>query len=551
MAEPLPPDTPDTPDTSDIPEAVTVRRSRWAISLVWLIPLLAILIAGWVAVHYVLSQGPTITIRFNNAEGLEAGKTKIRFKNVDIGTVKDIAIGSDRTHVIVTADIAKSAEGLMVAGTRFWVVRPRITFGSISGLGTLLSGAYIGADAGKSQEKQTVFTGLDTPPAVTSEYPGRAFRLHAEDIGSLYVGAPVYFRRVAVGEVTGYTLDPDGKGVTIDVFVTAPNDKLVTANSRFWQASGIDLSLQGAGIKLNTTSLISIIVGGISFQPAPDTEPGPPAPANATFTLFGDQTTAMRHVEQEVQHYLLYFTESLSGVAPGTPVDFRGITIGEVKNVSVEYDRGGRVFRFPVEINIYPARLRSRYRPGSPQPSPMELDPHVILDYWVSIGFRAQLRTANLITGQRVVALDFLPHASPAKVDWSLNPPAIPTAPGAIENIQESLASIAAKLDKVPFDAIGNNLNRTLKSLDTTLQGADKLVRQLDTSVMPEVRETLGTARKALGNAQNALATDAPVQQDLRETLNEVGRTARSLRELADYLNRHPEALIRGRKGEP
>ncbi|MGN6703912.1 MAG: intermembrane transport protein PqiB, partial [Burkholderiaceae bacterium] len=504
----------------------------------------------WIAVNYVLSQGPTITITFTNAEGLEAGKTKVRYKNVDIGTVKDIAISKDRSHVVVTADIVKNAENLIVADTRFWVVRPHISFNSVTGIGTLLSGAYIGVDAGRSDEAKRAFDGLETPPRVTSDFPGREFTLHAENIGSLYVGAPVYFRRVPVGEVTGYHLDADGKGVAVDIFVTSPHDKLVTANSRFWHASGIDFSLEGSGVKLNTESLISIVVGGISFQPAPNSEPAPPAPANTVFTLFQSKEAALKPDEKEVQTYLLYFTESLRGLSPGAQVDFRGINIGEVKAVSVEYDRETKTLRFPVEIDIYPARLRSRYRKGATQMSAMEREPRVLLERWVKRGFRAQLKTANLITGQLFVALDFFPHAPPAQIDWSQSPVVLPTIPGALENIQETLGNIARKLDNVPFESIGKNVNQTLQSLNRTLQSADKVVRQLDGSVLPEMRDTLAAARGALDNAQRTLSADAPVQQDLRDTLSEVSRAAQALRVLADYLSRHPEALIRGKRGE-
>jgi paraquat-inducible protein B len=544
MADELP------PDSADIPQAVAVPRRRWAISVAWVIPLVAVLVGGWIAVHYILSQGPTITISFTNAEGLEAGKTKVRYKNVDIGTVKSINISDDRSHVIVTADIAKNAENLIVTDTRFWVVRPRISFNSVSGIGTLLSGAYIGVDAGKSTTEKRDFAGLDTPPRVTSDAPGREFTLHADDIGSLYLGAPVYFRRVAVGEVTSYKLDDDGKGVTLSIFITAPNDRLVTANSRFWHASGIDLSLQGSGLKLNTESLISLVVGGISFQPAPEMDAGPPAPADASFTLYDNKETALKPKDREVQTYLLYFDESLRGLSPGAPVDFRGIVIGEVKAVSVEYDRQSKTLRFPVEINLYPARLRSRYRKGTPQMSAMEREPHVLLERWVARGFRAQLKTTNLITGQLFVTLDFFPHAPRARVDWSQSPAVLPTLPGALENIQETLGNIARKLDKVPFEAIGNNLNLTLKNLNGTLQDADKVIKQLDGSVLPELHETLATAHKALGNAERTLAPDAPVQQNLQDTLGEVSRAAQALRVLADYLSRHPEAIIRGKKGD-
>jgi paraquat-inducible protein B len=534
----------------DIPQAVAVPRRRWSISLVWLIPIIAALVGGGIALHYLFSKGPTITITFRNAEGLEAGKTKIRYKDVDIGTVKEITISNDRTKVIVTADIVKQEENLIANDTRFWVVRPRITFNSVSGLGTLLSGAYIAVDAGKSDKRKKEFTGLETPPNVTSDTPGSHFTLHSDDIGSLYIGAPVYMRRVAVGSVTGYSIDRDGKGVTLDIFINSPNEKFVTTNARFWHASGIDLSLEGSGIKLNTESLISIIVGGISFEPPTDSPAGNPAPANASFTLYADKATAMKPIKQEVQTYLLYFTESLRGLSVGAPVDFRGISIGEVKSISVEYDRENKVLRFPVEVNIFPERLRARYRSGAPQMSAMEREPHVLLDRWVARGFRAQLKSANLITGQLYVALDFFPNASPAKANWHSSPAALPTVPGALEDIQETLGRIANKLDKVPIEAIGNNLNQTLQNLNATLISADKVVKQLDTSVLPELHGTLEQAHKALGNAERTLSSDAPVQQDLRDTLNEVGRAAQSLRVLSDYLSRHPEAILRGRKGE-
>jgi paraquat-inducible protein B len=534
----------------DIPHAVAVPRRRWALSLVWIIPIVAALVGGWVALHYVLSKGPTITIRFASAEGLEAGRTKVRYKDVDIGTVRNIGISEDRSHVIVTAEIAKNAENFIVDDTRFWVVRPRVTFNSVSGLGTLFSGAYIGVDAGRSKNRKTDFVGLDNPPAVTSDSRGRLFLLHAESIGSLYIGAPVYFRRVPVGNVTAYRIDEDGKGVALEIFINEPNDRLVTSNVRFWHASGIDASLEQSGLKLNTESLVSIIVGGISFEPPPDGPAGDPVGPNAAFPLYPDKATALKRTGQEVQTYLLYFSESLRGLSPGAPVDFRGIVVGEVKAISVEYDREAKLFRFPVEINIYPESMRSRYRPGASRPSAMEREPHVLLDRLVARGFRAQLKSANLITGQLYVALDFYPRAPKATTDWKKTPPVMPTVPGALEDIQETLRSIAGKLDKVPFDAIGTNLDKTLKSLDTTLRGADQVVRQLDESVLPEMRGTLEQARKALGNAERALSSDAPVQEDLRDTLGEVNRAAQALRVLADYLSRHPEALIRGKREE-
>ncbi|HJV02490.1 MAG TPA: MlaD family protein [Burkholderiaceae bacterium] len=538
------PDTP--PDQPDIPDAVAVPKRHWTVPLVWIIPLVAALLGIWLAAHYLLAQGPVITIEFKNAEGLEAGKTKVRYKEVDIGTVSAVAIAEDRSHVIVTAQIAKQAEQLLVQDTRFWVERPRITLGSITGLGTLFSGAYIGTDAGTSAQDRRHFVGLDTPPPVLSDAKGSQFMLHAENMDSLYLGAPVYFRRVAVGRVTGYRIDGDGRGVTLDIFIDAPNDRFVSADTRFWQASGVDLSVNSGGLTLNTESLTSVVVGGISFQAPPGAEGGAPAAPDTRFTLYRDRESALKPQSRQAQPYVLYFGESLRGLAPGAAIDLHGIEIGEVKSIGMEYkDESGEI-RFPVEISLFPERLRARG--AAPAPSPLERNPQVFLDKLVARGLRAQLKSGNLLTGQLFVALDFFPHAPAAKVDWRHAPPVLPSVAGSFADIQDTLASIARKLDKVPVESIGRNVDRSLKSLDATLHSADAVLRQLDAAVLPELKETLEQAHKALGNAERALSSDAPVQEDLRSTLQEVNRAARALRVLADYLSRHPEALIRGKE---
>ena len=544
-------DGPPAGDRTGVPKALVTPRRRRAISLVWVIPLLAALVGAWVIWQHFNSQGPTITIAFKNAEGIEANKTKVRYKDVDIGTVTGTSISADRQQVIITAQIAKRSENLILDDTRFWVVRPRISVNTISGLSTLLSGAYIDVDAGKSDSRRQAFTGLEAPPPVTSDTAGRLFVLHADNIGSLYIGAPAYYRRVPVGNVTGYTLDRDGKGVTLEIFVSAPNDALVTDNVRFWHASGIDASIEASGIKLNTESIISVLVGGIAFESLPDTPQGAPAAAGATFRLYGDRAAALKNLTEEVHTYLLYFKESLRGLAPSAPVDFHGIVIGEVRAVSVEYDREAKVLRFPVEIAIFPERMRSRYRIGGPELSAMERNPRILLDQMVSRGFRAQLKSANLITGQLYVALDLFPRAAPARIDWNHKPVVLPTVAAPLEDIQETIGNIARKLDKVPFDAIGTDLDRTLKTLNQTLRSADQVVGRLNSAILPELQGTLAQARQALGNADRLLAPDAPVQDNLQQTLKEVTRAAQALRVLTDYLSRHPESLIRGKKEAP
>jgi len=534
------------PRDLDIPEAVAAPKRRWSLSLVWVIPIVAALAGGWLAVKAVLERGPTATISFKVAEGLEAGKTRIKYKNVDIGEVKGVALGEDRSHVIVTAQFSKEAESFLVEDTRFWVVRARIGTGGVSGLGTLFSGSYIGVDAGKSSQAKREFTGLEIPPVVSGDLPGRQFVLRGTDLGSLERGSPVFFRRVQVGEVAAVDLDPDGGGVTVKIFVDAPYDKLVGNDTRFWHASGIDVTLDAAGFKINSQSLATILIGGIAFQPPPDATAVAPAAANTVFTLFPNQEQAMKRPDATVRAWVFVFDESVRGLEPGAPVDFRGVIMGEVKEIGVRVTPGAKNIQMKVEALVYPERLRARLKEMAPELEDREAFVNLLVEH----GFRAQLKTGSLLTGQLYVGLDFFPAARQAKIDWTREPPEMPTVRSGLQELQATVSHIASQLDKVPFDQIGVDIRQVLKTLNRTLQDSDKLVTRLDAEVAPQARATLEEARRTLSTAERTLARDAPLQQDLRGALHELSRTAQSLRLLAEYLERHPEALIRGKKEE-
>jgi paraquat-inducible protein B len=534
---------------AQLPLAVQAPRWYWAPWLIWLIPVIAALIGGTILVQALLSRGPTITINFKNAEGLEAGKTRIKYKDVDIGTVGRISLSPDRKQVIVTAQLVKSADSFLREDTRFWVVRPRVGAGGISGLGTLLSGSYIGVDAGKSEEARTEFTGLDVPPFVLTGLAGRQFVLHADQIGSLDIGAPIFFRHIQVGQIAAYELDPNGTGVILHGFVNAPYDKYVTTNARFWQSSGVELSVDANGVKVNTESLAAILSGGVSFAAPADLPTTGEAAANAEFKLYPNRDAALKYEEAVVHKALLYFDDSVRGLSLGAPVDFRGIVIGEVTSIDLEYDKATGAMRFPVEVNLYPQRLQSRHRKSATE-SPPDDSPE-FLDKLVKRGLRAQLKSGNLLTGQLFVALDFFPDAAKTRIDWKKSPIVLPTVPGTLEELQSILGRIARRLDKVPMEQIAADLRTAMQSLDSTLKSTDKLVKRLDTELAPEMRATLEQVRKTVASADSVLASDAPLQQDLRETLRDVSRAAQALRSLTDYLDRHPESLIRGKKENP
>jgi paraquat-inducible protein B len=544
MTEPpvLPPD--------DLPRAVADPPRRTRLPFVWILPALVIVVAGFVAVQQKLAQGPSIDIYFQGADGIEANKTKIRYKDVDIGDVTNIRVSKDRKKVVVTARIHRDAREYLVEDTRFWVVRPRFSGGNISGLGTLVSGAYISVDVGRSGAERRNFDGLEVPPIVTADLPGREFVLHAEDIGSLSVGSTVFYRHISVGQVVAYTLDPGGASVTIKVFVYQPYDRYVTADTRFWQASGFDMSVNSDGVKLRTESLASILEGGVAFQSLPGTT-ATPAPADTPFTLFTDQERALRQKDTEVRTFIMYFGGSLRGLSAGAPVDLRGITIGEVKGLSVEYERDAGRLRFPVEVDIFPQRIRGLGRRGD-RPPGVQSDSagRALLDSLVAHGMRAELKTGSLLTGQKYVALDFHTDLPRDHVGWDSSPPVFPTAAGALDEIQDSVVSIAKKLEKVPLDQIAARLMATMATLDDTLKNADRLVRQLDGTIAPQISDTLKEAQGAMKNAKEVLGQDAPLQSDLSATLLELSRAAKSVNALVDYLERHPEALLRGKPGE-
>ena len=515
------------PTRASIPESRTVSRRGGRISAVWLVPLIAALAGGWVAVTRILSQGPTIQIVFDTAEGLEAGKTKIHYNGVEVGTLETIRLSDDHQSVIATAQMAPRTEDFLVDGTQFWVVRARISGANITGLGTLISGSYIGMEIGASKTPKREFTALTTPPIVTGDVPGRFFVLKTPNLGSLDRGTPIYFRRLQVGEVSSYQLDDDGKALSIKIFVNAPYDQYVNPDTRFWNASGIDLSLGADGLSVQTQSLLSILIGGIAFETPPIDPVLPPAEENTTFTLFGDRTHAFQLPARAPQNYMLVFDDSVRGLTAGAPVEFRGIPIGEVVSIEAHVDAKTFKFSAPVTIDLDAERLGVKVE-NLPPGADMAALRRQMVDSLVARGVRAQLRSGNLLTGAQYVALDFFPDAPPATVDWSQKPVRLPTIPGDLEAIEARVNGIIKKLDELPLKEIGQDLRKAIAELD----------------------KTLVSARSTLDNADRLIQPDSVLGAELGSTLDEVKRAARGLRVLADYLERHPEALIRGKTGD-
>lgn len=545
--------TPTAPP-NDIPAAAVETRTRF--SIVWLIPLTAAIIGIWLAYKALSERGPIITIAFDSAEGLEAGTTKIKYKDVDVGLVEEIRLSDDLSQVLVIAQLDKGMGGHLTNETRFWVVRARVGAGQVSGLGTLFSGPYIGMDPGTAGESARRFQGLEKPPVVTTDEPGRHFVLHADTLGSLDVGSPLYFRQIRVGQVVAHQLQEDGRAVLIRVFVNAPYHRWVRKNTRFWNASGLDVSLDAEGVQVNTESLTSLLIGGVGFDTPPDLGKGGVAEEGERFFLYENHEAIYEKSYAEKEYYLLYFAGSVRGLTVGAPVEFRGIKVGEVADIKLEFDAAELDFRVPVLIEIELERIE--VVGGDRQTLPEKG-----IDVLVDKGLRAQLRSGNLFTGQLYVDFDLYPEARQAQVAQQGKYQVVPTIPTPLDEITGSLTKLLARIEALPIEQIGQDLSDAVQGaqqliasdelrnainvLNETLQQTQTLVANLNATAAPAIRATLAQVQETLSAADTLLQDDAPLQLDLRRVLRELSQAARSIRTLADYLERHPEALIRGK----
>ncbi|WP_448204295.1 PqiB family protein [Azospirillum sp. sgz302134] len=549
-----------------------VIRKRRGLPLVWLVPLVAALIGGWLAWRTLSERGPSITITFDTAEGLEAGKSKVRYRDVDVGTVQGVEVAPDLNGVIVTVRMVKGAANYLNQGTRFWVVKPRLGFGGVSGLGTLVSGAYIGMDPGQG-DRTGEFHGLEEPPLIRSSSPGRRFALSADRLGGLGPGSPIYYRGIQVGEVVGYEFTKDWQALTLPVFIHAPYDSIVRPNTRFWNASGLSVSVGAQGPTLSVESLQALATGGIAFETpglGSPSDSGTTAPEGTDFPLYESRSAASEARFTRRVPFMVHFDGSVRGLHNGSAVEFRGIRVGEVTDIRLDVDPVTGAARIPVTLNIEPERLDAG-RGGATEADAA----YAAMKAMVEQGLRAQLRTGNLLTGELIVALDLFPEAPKATLDMSGEYPELPSRPNVLDTATKTATDLMEELARAPIAETVSELRNTIQkagallgspevaqslvSLNRSLSELEKTTQALGTEGAPTIRalrqvaestsNLVDQARRTLGTTDSVIATTKPVAYDLQALVRELTSTARSIRGLTDYLERHPEALIRGKRG--
>jgi paraquat-inducible protein B len=553
-----------TPEPARLVDAV-LRRRRF--NLIWLVPIIAGGISIYLAVKFLSDRGPLITLSFLTADGITAQQTEVKHKAVSLGMVENVHLSADLKRAVVHVRMKAEALPFLTDHAHFWVVRPRLTPGNVSGLETLVSGAYIEADPGEpGGAPARAFTGLEEPPAVRSDEPGTTFWLSAPRLGSIGPATPVFYRDVTVGEVLSYDIGNGVGPVRIHVFVKAPFDKFVHDATHFWNASGVSLSLGAQGIHVEFGSLQALLAGGIAFETPRAMAASKPSAPDQAFKLFDSETDADAAGAEDNIPLVAYFDSSVAGLARGAEVEVFGLQVGTVTDVRLTLGAAGTGTRARVAFDLQPERVFANAQVR------LEAAPSQAVAALVREGMRAVLESSNLITGQKAISLQYVPGPA-APLGHEGNVLVVPSQGGGLDNITASISDIAGKLDKIPFDEIGHDLASALKSVDRTVSGPDMqnalrqlsatltdishLARHADEGLTPalkrlpqlsaDLQQAVARANALLG--EGGIGSNSDMQRNLGRLLDQVNEAARSIRLLADFLDRHPEALILGRAG--
>lgn len=537
-----------------LPE-VKVREQRWP-SPVWLIPLTALLVGLWLLFQVWYTKGPEITVQFTNAEGIIPGKTEVRFKAVAVGRVKDLRLSDDLKYIEVKLELNKEIGRHLGSDARFWVVKPSVNRSGVSGLTTLFSGTYIGIDPGTNTDDLSFYQGEERPPVISPSENGRRFFLLADTLGSIDVGVPVFYKQLQVGEVIDYKLLPEQGQVRIEVFIRDPYYDFVRTNTRFWNASGAEFKMSAAGAEFRMESLTSLLVGGIAFETPKSIAAGEVSAADAEFVLYKNFAATQEKQFAQKLYYVMYFNGSVRGLMVGSPVEYLGIPVGKVENIDMKMDPQSQTLRIPVMVSIQPQRFDE---------SLAKEDAQAAMQTLVAKGLRAKLEIANLLTGQKLVTLSMEKSPPPATIKTTQFYSEFPTVGSSLDDLpgmaSEIMASLQETLDGIKklvnsgkLDKTVDNLNAVLNEAEQAIKAAKTLLETVDKQTLPtvtqELSKTLQKLQGSLSHLDRLTAQNSPTQYQLQEMLEEVTAASRSVRTLAETLQRQPSSLLRGKQGD-
>lgn len=522
---------------------MTSQQPKTNISKVWLVPLLALIIGGWMLYQHISSQGPLITLEINDADGLSAGKTKVKALSVDIGLVETIELSEDYDKAILKVRINNSAAKMLVEDSAFWVVKPRIGRKGISGLGTLLSGAYIELKPGKSEEKADSYLVKENPPLISSDTPGLRLKLSNRANNALSAGAPINFRGFEVGQVETVNYDIETRKTEYGIFIFAPYDALITTNTRFWIKPGMSLDLNAKGVNFEIDSIDSLLNGGITFAVPQGWKPGEPVNEDIEFHLFTSQSAILNNSYENYTELVLLFEQSISGLTAGAPVEFRGVQVGRVReapyldpSINSHYSFSGLI---PVLIRVEFDRWHS---PEDKRP----------MSYWMenfnemlSKGLRARIKSGNLITGAKLIDLTIQPEsiASEKQYLWAKRHDVkiIPTIKGGFDELEQKVSLLLDKINALNIETTINNANQLLQTTESSMKSLDTFMSDTELQSLPtELKMTLAQTNETL----RSYSRDSQLHKDLSQTVRTLEQSLRELQPFLRKISAKPNAII-------
>ena len=527
------------PPTQPVP--ARVRKTNVFTSVVWLIPLIALFAGGWLLMQNIRNTGPEITLLMDSADGIEVNNTVIKVLSVEVGRVTRIKLRADQKGVAVTARLSADAKDLMRQDTQFWVVKPRIDQSGVTGLNTLVSGAYIAFTPGKSAENQDTFTVLDMPPIAAIGQSGLRLKLSGKNNKMLSVGSPILYENFTVGQIESARFNPKNETVDYTIFIQSPNDKLVGKNSQFWLETGFSINTTGSGIHIDSAPLPALLSGAISFAPPIGGDKGA-TPANEdTFELYNNRNEIDNLPGQRALYYVAFFKSSVRGLAVGAPVEYKGINVGTVADVpyfahndSLKLFQNGWV---PVRIRLEPARMEINAQAQSREHWQSQLQTAL------NKGLTATLSSNNLVLGSKMIELVEAAEGSSRLKPYAdyAGQTVIATQGGGLDDLQAKLASLLDKFNKLPLEQTVGELNASLRNLQTTLKSAERLISQPQTQAMPQaLNQTLAELRQTL----QGVSPQSPLYGDVQATLQSIDQTLKDAQPLINTLKEKPNALI-------
>ena len=531
------------------------ERNKWwkpssdflsSAAAIWMVPLLALFIGLWMLFQHWSSQGPSFTLTVATAEGIVAGKTVIRSREVDVGRIEVVELSKDYSHAVLRGRLNDAASGMLRADSQFWVVKPRVGREGVSGLGTLLSGAYIELAPGKKGRPLNEYAMLDKPPLASLDAKGLRLTLSSRDTRALSEGAPINYQGFTVGQVEEAKFLPEKSEMQYQIFINAPYDILVSSNSRFWLTPGFEVSMSSEGMKVKMDSLESLLDGGITMGLPPGWAAGEPIKQMEGFTLFQDEASVLAGSLDQFIDYVFLFEDNVGGLHPGAAVEFRGIRVGTVISAPYLIDqKGGQMFQsrqIPVLARIEVQRLSHRYAKAEK-------------DQWRALfgkqfkeGLRASLKTSNLLTGGKIIDLNFYQDAPRFEQTKLAGYQVFPAVQGGLDQIERKVNTILDKFVDMDMATTLAKVNGSLTTLDGTLKNISAVSANLDKltgkDATQQLPASLNQSLQQLQETLQAYDTQSQTNQDLRQSVQTLNQLMRELQPLVHSLNEQPSSLI-------